>query len=66
MGIREIAKKIFGPSHEWEPFHTRGTVVLLDGRIVQGDVMRRMINGKYQFRAVTEEDAWEEAEKHAW
>jgi hypothetical protein len=50
----------------WDVFF-RGRVTLLDGTVRKsGTVMRRRVNGQWQYRALSDEEELERQQGHAW
>lgn len=55
IAIRKLREKLF-PDHPWEPCDTYRKHRLIDGTKDTGSLMRRRVNGRRQYRAMTDRE----------
>jgi hypothetical protein len=66
MLLIRIAKEIWGTPREWAPRNPIRPVIGTDGSKLYGPVMCRFVNGKPQYRAMTEQEREDYFEREAW
>ncbi len=54
------------PSFEWEPWKEYSPKALVTGETAKGLLMRRFVDGKWQYRRPTAEEAFDHMERQAW
>lgn len=55
-----------GPVEQWEPIHSLLPHDLIDGKRIDGLLMRKWSDGKYVYRSMTPDEELVYAENHAW
>jgi hypothetical protein len=52
--------------HEWQTYNSMQTRTLLDGSTARGRMMRRYVGGDWQYRHMTDDEAWQQESEMAW